>query len=240
MKYDAHPELLDRLACAYVFGTLGRLPRRRFARLAGSSEAAARALRTWEAHSAALAAAVPPVQPSPAVWAEIERRTFGTTGFDSSRRRWTDWLRPVLGFALGLLLTVGVVRQQPDWVLPSDLPAQAVLPASYIGLLLDASGKPAALASSRRHGVELSVKFLQTPVVPAGHEAVLWALPQDGAPFRLGTLRAGAKQVLTMPGTSEALLAKVSELALSLEPAGETAARPTGVFVLRGHCVKLW
>ncbi|MBL8466636.1 anti-sigma factor [Methyloversatilis discipulorum] len=240
MKYD-HPELLDRLAAAYVFGTLGRLPRRRFERLVRSSEAAARALRTWEMHGAALAAAVPPVQPSPAVWSEIERRTGGAPRVRPvTQRRWRDWLRPALGFAFGLLVAVGVVREQPQWVLPSDLPEHAVLPASYVGLLLDAAGKPAALASSRRHGVELSVKLLQPLVVPQGAQAVLWALPKDAAPFRLGVLRADAKQVITMAGTSEALLSAVGELAVSIEPVGATAPQPSGDFLLRGHCVKLW
>lgn len=240
MRYD-RPELLDHLASAYVFGTLGRLPRRRFERLVRSSEAAARALRIWEMHGAALAAAVPPVQPSPAVWAGIAHRTGATRPAPVTKRRgWADWLRPALGFAVGLLLTVGVVRMQPDWVLPSDLPAQAVLPASYVGLLLDAAGKPAALASSRRHGVELSVKFLQPLTVPAGAEAVLWALPKDAPPFRLGVLRSEAKQVITMAGTSETLLATVGELAVSIEPVGAAAAQPSGDFLLRGHCVKLW
>lgn len=240
MKYD-HPELLDRLAAAYVFGTLGRLPRRRFERLVRSSEAAARALRTWEMHGAALAAAVPPVQPSLAVWAEIERRTGGAPRVRPvAQRRWRDWLRPALAFAFGLLVAVGVVREQPQWVLPSDLPEHAVLPASYVGLMLDAAGKPAALASSRRHGMELSVKLLQPLLVPDGAEAVLWALPKEGAPFRLGVLRTDAKQVITMAGTSEALLATVGELAVSIEPVGAAAAQPSGDFLLRGHCVKLW
>jgi len=240
MKYDS-PELLERLAAAYVVGSLGRLARRRFERLARDSSDAARALQRWEAHSAALASAVPPVQPAPAVWAEIERRTGGETRIGTAPgRRWTDWLRPALGFALGLVLTVGVVRMQPELVVPSDGPPQAVLPASYVGLLLDAAGKPAALVSSRRHGVELSVKLLQPLALPAGSKAVLWALEKGMPPLRLGDLRSAAKQTLTMSATSETLLSKVTELAVSVEPAGSVGAQSPGGFVLRGHCVKLW
>jgi hypothetical protein len=111
---------------------------------------------------------------------------------------------------------VGVVRLQPDLVVPSDVPPQAVLPASYVGLLLDAAGKPAALVSSRRHGVELSVKLLQPLALPAGSEAVLWALAKDMPPLRLGVLRSDAKQTLSMSATSETLLSKVTELAVSV------------------------
>lgn len=241
MKYD-RPELLDHLASAYVFGTMGRLARRRFERLVRSSPLAASALRTWEMHGAALATSVPPVQPSPAVWAEIERRTgLAPRVAAVPRRPWLDWLRPGLGFALGLLVAVGVMHQQPDGVSPPEkLPEHAVLPASYVGLMLDSSGRPATLASSRRHGVELSIKWLQPLAVPAGRDAVLWALPKEGAPFRIGTVSADAKQVITMRDTSEKLLAQVAELAVSLEPAGTSADQPSGDFLLRGHCVKLW
>ncbi len=240
MKYNS-PELLDRLAAAYVFGSLGRLARRRFERLARDSSDAARALQRWEAHSAALATAVPPVQPAPAVWAEIERRTGGAARVRTAPgRRGMNWLRPAFGFALGLVLTVGVVRLQPDLVVPSDVPPQAVLPASYVGLLLDAAGKPAALVSSRRHGVELSVKLLQPLALPAGSEAVLWALAKDMPPLRLGVLRSDAKQTLSMSATSETLLSKVTELAVSVAPAGTAGAPTPGDFMLRGHCVKLW
>ena len=231
-----NPELLDRLAAAYVVGTLGRLPRRRFERLVRSREPAAHALKKWENHGAALAAVVLPVQPSSAVWRGIERRT-GLAA--PAPRRWVGWLRPALGFACGLLMTVGVVRLQPDWIVPADLPPQAVLPASYVGLLTDGAGRPAALASSRRRGADLSVKLLQPLAVPAGQVAVLWALPEDRPPFRLGALQAAPKQMLKMPDTSEALLSEVDELGVSFEPSAD-AARPSSAFVLRGHCVKLW
>lgn len=234
-RYD-DPELLDRLAAAYVMGSMGRLPRRRFERLVRSRASAAQALTKWEHHGAALAAVVPPVQPSAAVWHGIERRT-GLAA--SAPRRWVGWLRPTLGFACGLLLTVGVVRLQPDWIVPADLPPQAVLPASYVGLLTDGAGRPAALASSRRRGADLSVKLLQPLAVPAGQVAVLWALHKDRPPFRLGALQAAPKQMLKMPDTSEALLSEVDELGVSFEPSAD-AARPSSAFVLRGHCVKLW
>lgn len=231
-----NPELLDRLAAAYVLGTLGRLPRRRFERLVRSRESAARALKKWENRGAALAAVVPPVEPSSAVWRGIERRTG--LGAPASRR-WAGWLRPALGFACGLLLTVGVVRLQPDWIVSANLPPQAVLPASYVGLLTDAEGRPAALASSRRRGVDLSVKLLQPLAVPAGQVAVLWALPKGRAPFRLGALQAAPKQMLKMSDSSEALLSEVDELGVSFEPSADSP-RPSAAFVLRGHCVKLW
>lgn len=237
MKYDS-TELLDRLAASYVFGTSGSRARRRFERLARSDAEAARALQAWQVRSAALSAVMPPIRPSPGVWARIEQRIGPAPQAPS--RWWTGWLRPALGFTFGLIVAVGLVRWQPDWVLPSDLPPKAVLPASYVGLLLDASGRPAALASSRKHGVQLSVKLLQPLVLPAGKVAVLWALPDKAAPFVLARLGGDTRQLLTMPGSSEALLASVSELAVSVEDAAGAPAAPAAPFLLRGHCVKLW
>ena len=56
----------------------------------------------------------------------------------------------------------------------------------------------------------------------------------------VGVLRTGPKQLITMGGTSEQLLAQVTELAVSIELAGSGAAKPSAAFLLRGHCVKLW
>ncbi|HEY9193388.1 MAG TPA: anti-sigma factor [Methyloversatilis sp.] len=241
MKYnrtDDSAELLDRLAASYVFGTSGSRARRRFERLVRSNAAAARALQSWEARSAALSAAIPPVSPPPGVWARIEQRIGPAP--QTASRRWAGWLRPALGFAFGLIAMVGLVRWQPQWVLPSDLPPKAVLPASYVGLLLDASGRPAALASSLKHGAQISVKLLQPLALPAGKVAILWALPDKAPPFVLARLGGDTKQLLTMPGSSEALLASVNELAVSVEDAAGTPASPAAPFLLRGHCVKLW
>lgn len=235
MNYE-RPELLDRLAAAHVFGTLGRLPRRRFARLARELPAAASALARWEAHAAALAAAVPPVAPSPALWQAIEARTGGASASAGARRR--PWWSPALAFACGLFLAVGLVRLYPEAVLPAAPVAEA-LPESYVGLLLDTAGKPTVLASSRRHGKVLSIKMLQPVAIPAGQVLRLWALPKEGAPFPLGELPASGKTLLALPATSEQLLSDVQRLAASLEPAGPQPAAPAA-FLLQGHCVKLW
>jgi anti-sigma-K factor RskA len=239
VNYD-RPELLDRLAAAQVFGTLARLPRRRFARLARELPAASAALARWERHAAALSASVPAVPPSPTLWRAIEARTGAVPAAVAVRRRpwWASILGPSLAFSLGLFLAVGLVRLYPEAVLAPAPPAEA-LPASYVGLLLDAAGQPAVLASSRRHGRELSVKMLRPVTIPPGQVLRLWALPKEGAPFALGELPASGKGALTLSGSSEELLSAVPRLGASLEDAGPAPARP-GPFLLQGHCVKLW
>lgn len=244
MNYD-RPELLDRLAAAYVLGTLGSRARRRFARLCRTLPAAAAATRQWEARLAPLAASVPPAIPSPRVWERIARR-LGHEAVAAPRRR--RWWQPALAFACGVFAAVGILRFYPEAMPGRPLPppaqlstqAQPALPASYVGLLLDAAGQPAALASTTRHGRRMDIKVLQPVALPPGKVLQLWALPVDGAPFPLGVVPAQGKGSFEMAGTAEALLSKVTRLAVSLEDTPAAAGATPAPFVLSGHCVKLW
>src|SRR2546427_8587158 len=53
------------------------------------------------------------------------------------------------------------------------VPESDVLPQSYVGLLIDAAGKPTVLASSKRHGRLMTVKLLQPVAIPVGSVAQL-------------------------------------------------------------------
>ncbi len=239
------PECLDALARDYALGLMHGGARRRFEQLLRSSRAAELAVLVWQERLATLAATVPPLQPSPAVWQRLEqslqpeRPAAGT----APRSRWS-WLLEILsgrtlaGALAGLLIAVVVLREQPR--LGGLEPAQETLPASYVGLLLDEAGKPTLLASSRRHGKTLTVKMLQPIQVPAGKLATLWALPQDGAaPFKLGVVPVQGSATLVLPSPAEKLFFRVSRLAVSHE-VDAAAAAPAQPFVLSGHCVKLW
>ena len=248
------PERLDCLAREYALGTLAGPARRRFERLLAQSGAARLAVGAWQDRLAPLADAIAPVQPRPAVWKNVEARLFASRAapvqsVPAPSGAWS-WLAGllsprVLGSALaGALLCVLLLRQEPGWI--GMEPQRETLPASYVGLLLDGTGKPALLASSRRQGRQLQVKVLQPLALPAGKVAVLWALPQDGsAAFRVGGLATlgapGTSQLLPLADKSEALFFKVSRLAVSFEDSGAAnAAAPSGEFVFSGHCVKLW
>ena len=244
------PERLDRLAREYALGTMTGRSRRRFEKVLRQAPAAVRAVSAWQERFSILAASVPAMQPRDAVWSGLERRLFAPAALAADTARSPlQWLRTLLsartlGSALaGVLLCVVVLRNQPGLV---GLEASSdTLPASYVGLMLDASGKPTLLASSKRHGRQLTVKVLQPVVVPAGQVAQLWAFPNSGEPFAVAVLpalpAAKASVTVTMPDTSEKLFSNVGRLGVSIDavPAnpGET---PRTDMVLSGHCVKLW
>jgi len=228
------PERLDRLAREYVLGTLTGGARRRFESMLRQTPAAGRAVAAWQERFTVLSTSLPPMEPRSAVWQGLEQRLFAPP------RKNTAWWRTLGGVLAGVLLCTVVLRVQPELI---GLEPQAeTLPASYVGLLTDSDGKPAVLASSRRHGRQLTIKLLQPLSIPTGRVAQLWALPRDGsAAFPVGVVAAGGPSTLALSDESEKLFSKVSRLAVSLEEAAaKPGDQPTQPFVLSGHCVKLW
>jgi len=185
-----------------------------------------------------------PRRPEPGAGLRAEAPSAGFGGWLAGLAGAVFGGRVWAGALAGALLCVVVLRQQPQWAgLETHHEA---LPASYVGLLLDAGGKPAVLASSRRHGQRIDVKLLQPLAVPEGRVAQLWGLPKDGgAPFPIGVVPPSPKAPVTtplpLPESAEKLFFNTTRLAVSFEPAPASAgARPSGEFVLSGHCVKLW
>lgn len=240
------PERLDALARDYALGLMHGGARRRFEQVLRGSRAAELAVLVWQERLATLAAPVPPLQPSPAVWQRLEARLQpapATAAAAPAPSRW-GWLgalfsgRALGGALAGLLIATVVLREQPGLV--GLEPARETLPASYVGLLLDNAGQPTLLASSRRQGKQLTVKMLKPLPIPAGQQATLWAFPKDNAaPFKVGTVPAQGTATLPLPAAAEKLFFSVSRLAVTYET-DPSAAAPAPAQVLSGHCVKLW
>jgi anti-sigma-K factor RskA len=238
MNYD-DPQLLDRLAAEYVLGSLSSRARRRFERLRQRLPAVEKAALDWERRLMPLSGSVPTQQPPARVWDAIDERTGGDAR-RASTGSWT-WLRPVWGFAFGVLATLGVITLFPEALpIESIVQERGTLPQSYVGLLTDAQNNAVLLASSTRHGRVLSVKRLRAMDVPSGRVAVLWALPRDGAPFAVGVVPPADKATLTLADTSEKLFSNVPRLAVSFETGVPAPGATPSPFVLTGHCVKLW
>ncbi len=242
MNYD-RPELLDRLAAEYVFGTMSARVRRRFQAIQRALPAAEQAVQAWERRLTPLARSVPPEQPSAAAWEAIDRRTRGQPSRPVAPAfAWLAWLRPVLGVAFGVVATLALVRLYPTAVVPVDAIVQerGTLPESYVGLLTDSANNPVVLASSTRHGRIMSIKILRKVDVPPGKVLQLWALPKDGAAFPLGVVPSEGKGSFRMVDTSEKLLFSVPRLAISAEDAPAGAGTAPAPYLLSGNCVKLW
>jgi anti-sigma-K factor RskA len=246
------PERLDALARAYALGTLAGPARRRFERVVRLEPAAAAAVNQWLQRLSVLELGAMPKQPPESTWRSLEQRLFPVTARHAAAsaappsKGAPGWLSALLsgrtlgGALAGALLCVVLLRNQPGLI--GMEPFVDTLPASYVGLLLDNAGKPTMLASSRRQGLQLTMKMLQPLSIPAGHVAQLWALPKDGgAAFPVGTVPDKRSAQITLADTSEKLFFTVPQLGVSIEKAAAKAGdKPSGAFVLTGHCIKLW
>ena len=240
MNYD-RPALLERLASEYVLGTMSARARRRFARHLPSSFAAQRAVAQWQAHLLPLHQSNAPVAPAPGVWQAIARRTRPAEQTVDWRMQLRNWfgasMKPAVGLCFGIMLTLGLVQQAPQMMgLERTSPT---LPASYVGVLVDAHDNAGLAVSSLRRGTIVSLKMIKPLAVPPGQVALLWALPAKGAPLRLGVVAAGGKSEIALAQPAEALFASVSKLAVSVE-ADPQASAPGSAYVLSGNCVKIW
>ncbi|KQT10933.1 anti-sigma factor [Ramlibacter sp. Leaf400] len=245
MRY-AQPELVDRLAAAYVLGTMPSRVRRRFERLHRDRSDVQLAVAQWEQRLGQLGQAVPPVAPSPRVWQAIEARTRphrqdGRAGRAGARWWWPAGLG-LGGVLAGAALTVTLLLSAPSLLFTPDQVAMRAgqkLPQSYVGLLTDAQGNGKLLASSLRHGRTMTIKVIGPIEAPAQGRLVLWAVPAAGAPFVLGDVPPAGSATSLLPDTSEKLLSKVGKLMVTVETTPAPTA-PSGPSVYAGNCAKLW
>jgi anti-sigma-K factor RskA len=241
MNYE-RPALLDRLAGAYVLGTMPARARRRFAQLHGRSSVVQRAVAHWHNRLDPLFHAIAPVAPPPAVWwriaARLNHRVAASTpvrpGWIARLRRWRA---PALGFAFGAVVTMGFVSGNAHLFGMHHMSAS--LSASYVGILSDRAGTPVLTVGSHRHGETMTIRLRMPLVIPPGHVARLWALPANGLPVAIANVPANGMRMVGLPAPAEQVFATVSRLAVSFEADPETAL-PGAPFVLAGPCVKLW
>lgn len=234
MNYQ-NARLRDKLAAAYVLGTLRGLARSRFARLLKYDAGLRREVAAWEARLAPLADTVPAVTPPARVWRKIAASIGGrpaTTGFWNSLGLWRGCAGLSTVFAV-VLATILVARP----------PAEA--PVSTVAVLADSKAQPVMVISwpppqaPAQH--QIRIRTLTRPDLPPGKSFELWMLPGgNNAPISLGVIRAESMQTVSVNATASSLLPKIAAMAISVEPqGGSPTGLPTGPVILSGPCVKV-
>lgn len=220
----------DALAAHYVAGTLRGPARRRFESLLPSHPALRRAVADWEARLVPLAAVVAPVEPSPQVWAGIQRRIGVAGNAPQPQPRWKSfsWWQTLTGVASVAALSLAVVLAVPR---PAEPPIVVVLAPS------GAQGEPLAtrarfVASVTPDGRGLVLRPVEAVAVSADRALELWAVPPSGAPRSLGLIDQSRGATVLQAR----LLQDTAAFAVSLEPSGGSpTGAPTGPVISVGR-----
>jgi anti-sigma-K factor RskA len=229
MDYS-RPELADRLAAAYVAGTLRGAARRRFVALTRVHPALRRAVREWEARLMPLTAAVEPVSPPPQVWRAIERRIAPAPASATTPPGW--WGRLAVWRALTGLASMAAVTLAVLLVLPQPAQPPIVVVLSPAGTMPGSGVVPASfVASISADGRALVTRPVQQVSLQADRALELWAVPPQGAPRSLGLISAQGATVVQRGR----VLDNTAAFAVSLEPTGGSpTGAPTGPILYIG------
>jgi len=247
MNYS-RPELRERLASEYVLGTLHGRARPRFQQLLRADRELQARVAFWEQRLLPMTAPLSAVAPSAEVWQAIAARVAPREQAVQARPGWllrglaqVFDLRTLGSVAAGLFVGVAVTLMGPR-LLDRDAAdmAESQLPQSYVGVLATADGRTGLIVSSLRHGKVMDVKQVQRVPVGPGHTLYLWTIDADGKTQPIGPVPQGGFVRVPLSDTSEKLFGKATELALSIEPADSAPVQPSGAFVYRGLCGKLW
>lgn len=226
MDYS-RPALADRLAAAYVLGTLRGPARRRFEALLPAHPALRTAVTAWQGRLVPLSTSVAPVEPPAAAWAGIEATLFGTATAAPPTPWWQRlplW-RGIAGLSTAAAVALTVVSVQTP---PPQAPVLIVMGASD-----DAARAMNAsfVASVSADGRALVLRPVGAVQLAPDRALELWAVPADGAPRSLGLVRADAATTLIRTQ----LLRDTAAFAVSVEPpGGSPTGAPTGPIVSVG------
>ena len=235
------PELCDRLAAEYVLGTLHGRARARMQQLLRDDLLLQARVAFWEHKLMPMAAPLWAAAPSAKVWRAIAARVAPR---EMRRPWWARWFdaRTLGALSAGLMLGLTLTLMAPALLERDaiDTADSSQLPQSYVGVLATADSRTGVIVSSLRHGKVMDVKQVQPVPVPEGHTLYLWALEANGTTRPIGPVPQGRFVQVPLAQTSEKLFASATELALSIETVTAAPLLPSGPYVYRGLCGKLW
>lgn len=214
--------LAERLAGAYVIGTLRGAARRRFECLMAAHPRLQAHVLRWQQRFSDLVPA-PEKAPPAAVWARIAarlpRHTAPTRAVAHPLRRLREWLWPVWATtatvtALGLALVTWPLQSQD----PLGVTVAILQPAEL--------GTTAGVIVVTQPSAQVWQVIVPRQADPGPQRSwELWAVPFEGQPISLGVAPQGRATPVRVPPGDVAFKA----LAVSLEPAGGSpTGTPTG------------
>ena len=243
--WHQHPETIERLTAEYAMGSMPAGARRRMDTLMRERQDITQAVWAWHDTLSGAMLAQQPMAVAPAQWTRLEQRLFQSKAVPPPTKwawllRWFDRI-PVGGLAVGLMMGL-VVPTAWDSLQGStqSSTASTQLPESYVGVLATSDGKSGLIVSSLRKGVTVDLKQLSPAVVGSGQTLYLWSIDKAGQLHAIAPIPNGRFVSARLAEPAEKTFSQAVELAVSVEPLSVKPTKPSGVFVYRGLCGKLW
>ncbi len=195
----------------------------------------------WVAVLAPLSDEVPPVAPSPGLWARISRTIEAdeTAARTPAPRpapalRWWNSLALWRGATAAMAaLSLALLLARP----PGGPPPQ---PPVLLAATLTAEGGGALLTAALDPGRREVVLAPVSGDAADGRVPELWLIPADGRPRSLGVIDLKGAQRIAVPAAMAELVADGAVLAVSLEPqGGSPTGAPTGPVVATGTLARI-
>jgi anti-sigma-K factor RskA len=225
--------LRERLAAAYVLGTLKHGARRRFEGWMVGDAALRRTATEWQDRLMPLVEMTSDKAPPPRLWRRIER----SVGLAPQAPWWAFWRHE----SASLWRPVGMVASAAAVILAVALSVQLdTAPAvQYVATLTDDKNQTALVLTVDHRQQALTVRMVGNAPVASDKTLQLWAVPKQGKPRSLGILAATGERRFAMP--DHAVGAEVALLAVSIEPKGGSPDPngPTGPILYKGNWVNL-
>lgn len=186
-------------------------------------------VEAWNAHLAAFAEEVRPVQPSPRVWPRLEAgiAAFAVSPAANDNRAafWRSWALGSTGLLAASLVAVAVLvaRPAPEPIAPAA-PAGGVTRVATLSL---ESGAPVVTLAYDTVTGNLFIAPTQAIEGQAGVPH-LWLVKPEGAGVQLiGAIDGSATSRRTLDAVLASAAGQAQAVAISLEPAGTTPASDT-------------
>ncbi len=253
MNYLKHRELCEKLAAAYVLGTLRGAAARRFARLAADNATIRLMVSEWEARLTPLADAVPERTPPASLWQKISTRIAAASERKTAPAGSGLWGSLAFWRGLGVagstaaVALLAVLMLRPPEVIQVPVEMVRILPSkdtppSYVAVLEDPkTHKPVLVAMAGRYSNTMIVRAVDERPIPSDRDLELWTLPPGAKPHSLGVVSARNNSIVKLAGSGDAELGNIPRLAITLEPkGGSPTGGPTGPVLYAGPCLKFW
>ncbi|NEX64491.1 anti-sigma factor [Noviherbaspirillum galbum] len=231
--------LREQLAGEYVLGTLRGGARRRFERWLRDDAVLKRSVAEWQDRLHPMAEFAPAAQPSPQVWAAIERRIAPAAQARPARRSFWLGLREDLGFWRGLGMVSTAAATILLTVLLTRLPEPGVSAPAYVATLADDKSQTVMLITGDDKRRVMTVKVVTPQTVADDKSLELWAVRKDGTVRSLGLVAANG--VVTLPLPENANPDNAPVLAITLEKKGGSGnpEAPGGPIVYKGAWLRV-